>query len=102
MSWRRGLILLHLAVLLAWGGSVLYLAITTTLMGTEENRLRLQMGADRQARKQLIYERERIQADLDRAQQPALLRAAIKRLELPLEERTQRLADNQGGDARGR
>jgi len=86
---------LHGIIAIAWLALLLAFGVAVAVLGAEESALSRQRGDDREAQRDLHYERERIGVALEREARPALIEDAVRRLDLPLAPT--RLASSRGG-----
>ncbi len=78
----------HVAFLLLWVALALSVAIHTALLGNEQAALAKQRGADRTKRMELVYQTDRLRAQLDWRASPPVLAEQVRRLGLAIQPPT--------------
>ena len=75
---------IHAIVFVGWLTTALVVGVWTGVLGGEQDQLQRQRGADRKAQLELMHQRDRLQALLERESSPVLVERAVRRLDLPL------------------
>ncbi len=82
---KRPDLILHGLIALAWVSCCLGICIKIALLGNEDANIGKQRGADFKARTELVYEQDRLRADLERAASGPAIGHLVRTLGLPLE-----------------
>ncbi len=78
----------HAVFLVLWIGLALSVAIHTALLGNEQAGLAKQRGGDRAKRMELVYQTDRLRAQLDWHASPPVLAEQVRRLGLAIQPPT--------------